>query len=179
MPGPGHTPAVPAAGTLAARRETAGAPPASLAAHPPWQVAPIAAGLSILVAWVHLAYWQSHWDEWWGYGVFFLATGLAQALFAPAILHWGGSRLALMGIAGNLAIVGMYVLSRTYGVPVGTHAGLAERAGAVDLATTAAEIALAGVLLALVGSRERRWIFNLMLVAGVVLWGLRTTGRLP
>jgi hypothetical protein len=145
----------------------------------PWQAATAAALLSLGAAWVHLAYWESHWREWWGYGVFFLATGAAQALFAPAIVRRPRPWLLLAGIAGNLAIVGTYVLSRTEGVPVGTHAGVAERAGAADLATTAAEIVLVGVLLAMAGRTARRVIINTMLLAGALLWALRLTGHLP
>jgi hypothetical protein len=132
-----------------------------------------------LTAWVHCGLLGVALDEWWGYGVFFVATGAAQGLFAPAILHWGTSRLALVGIAGNLTIVGTYVLSRTEGVPVGTHAGVAERAGLVDLATTAAEIAIAALLLTMVDRHTRGWILNAMVTIGVLLWGLRLTGHLP
>jgi hypothetical protein len=145
----------------------------------PWLAAAAAALLSLGAAWVHLAYWESHWREWWGYGMFFLATGAAQALFAPAIVRWPRRWLLLAGVAGNLAIVGTYVLSRTQGVPIGTHAGVAERAGAADLATTAAEIVLVGVLLAMVGRTARRVVLNTMLLAGALLWTLRLTGHLP
>jgi hypothetical protein len=145
----------------------------------PWLAAPAAAVLSLLAAWVHLAYWESHWNEWWGYGAFFIATGAGQALFAPAVVRWPRTWLLLAGIAGNLAIVGMYVMSRTAGVPVGTHAGVAERAGGIDLATTAAEIALAGLLLAMVGRTARRVVINTMLLAGALLWVMRFTGHLP
>jgi len=145
----------------------------------PWLAAPVAAVLSLLAGWVHLAYWESHWQEWWGYGAFFIATGAGQALFAPVVLRWPRPWLLLVGIAGNLAIVGTYVMSRTVGVPIGTHANVAERAGAVDLATTAAEIALAGVLLMMVGRTARRVVINTMLLAGALLWVMRFTGYLP
>src|SRR5919198_1440766 len=74
-----------------------------------------AAALSLLAAWVHLAYAASHLRQWWAYGAFFVATGAGQALFAPLILRVPAPRLAAVGIAGNVAIVGMYVVSRTAG----------------------------------------------------------------
>ncbi|MEA2251821.1 MAG: hypothetical protein QOI62_1104 [Solirubrobacteraceae bacterium] len=144
-----------------------------------WLAARTAAVLSLAAAWIHLAYIESHWRDWWAYGAFFLACGIAQGLFVPAILRWPQRSLVLVGIVGNLAIVGMYVVSRTAGVPMGPHARVAERAGAIDLACTAAEIALIGVLLVMIGRVGRRWILNAMLVAGAVLWILRLTGRLP
>jgi steroid 5-alpha reductase family enzyme len=54
-----------------------------------------------------------------------------------------------------------------------------EPAGTVDLATTGAEVALVGVVLTLLGGRERRRVANLLLGAGVLLWALRLSGRLP
>jgi hypothetical protein len=128
--------------------------------------------------WIHLAFISSHWRDWWAYGAFFLATGVFQALLAPALLRWPGARTALVGIAGNLAIVGMYVLSRTNGIPMGPHDGVVESATAIDLACTAGEIVLVGVLLGMVAPRRRRLILDLLVLAGVALWLLRLTERL-
>jgi hypothetical protein len=139
----------------------------------------LAAVLSLGAAWVHLAYTASHLRQWWAYGAFFLATGVGQALFAPLVLRRPSAWLVLTGIAGNVAIVSMYVVSRTAGPPLGPHAHIPEAAGAVDLTTTGAEIALVGVLLTLLGGRTRRWVANLLLAGGVLLWALRLSGRLP
>lgn len=138
-----------------------------------------AAALSLAVAWVHLAYVSSHLRQWWAYGAFFLAAGVGQALFAPLVLRRPVPWVAAVGIAGNLAIVGMYVVSRTTGPPLGPHAHVPEPAGAIDLATTAAEIALVGVLLTLLGARARRWTVNLIVAGGALLWALRLGGQLP
>jgi hypothetical protein len=142
------------------------------------RIAPeLAAVISLAVGWVHLAYWQSHWQEWWGYGLFFLGTGVAQGLFAAVIALRPSPHAALAGILGNLAIVGTYFLSRTDGVPVGPHDGIAERASTIDWATTAGEIALVAVLLTMVGVGARRRTVNAMLLAGALLWALRLTGQ--
>jgi len=139
----------------------------------------VAAGLSLAAAYVHLAYLESHWRSWWAYGAFFLAAGAGQALFAPAILRWPSRALALVGIAGNVAIVGMYIASRTTGVPLGPHAHVPEPAGVIDLSTTAAEVALIAVLMTLLDARTRRWTANALLAIGALLWLMRLTGRLP
>jgi hypothetical protein len=145
----------------------------------PWPAVTAAAALSFFAAWVHVASFESHWDQWWGYGVFFLATGVGQGLFAVALVQWPRPWLAITGIAGNLAIVGTYVMTRTEGIPIGTHEGAAERAGRMDLACTAAEIVLVGVLLTLTGPVARRRTFNALLALGALLWTLRLTGLLP
>src|SRR4051794_13683376 len=139
----------------------------------------VAAVLSLLAAWVHFAYAASHLRQWWAYGAFFLAAGVGQALFAPLVLRRPGPSVAAIGIAGNLAIVAMYVVSRTAGPPLGPHAHVPEAAGPIDLATTGAEIALVGVLLTLLGTRSRRWALNLLVAAGALLWALRLSGGLP
>jgi hypothetical protein len=54
-----------------------------------------------------------------------------------------------------------------------------EPAGPIDLATTAAEIALIGVLLTLLGARSRRRTVNLLVAGGALLWALRLSGQLP
>ncbi|HEX2102151.1 MAG TPA: hypothetical protein VHF51_00750 [Solirubrobacteraceae bacterium] len=142
----------------------------------PGRTAWAAAGLSLVAAWVHFSYTAPHWRDWWAYGVFFLAMGVFQAACAPAIVRWPRNTwVALVAIAGNLGIVGMYVYSRTVEIPMGPHAGIVEKATAIDLATTAAEIMIVAIVLTVVGSRSRRVILNLLLLAGIGLWVLRLT----
>lgn len=143
-----------------------------------WSAAALAAAaLSLAAGWIHFAYVSSHWQNWWAYGMFFLVAGVFQALFAPAMLKWPTRWTALAGIAGNLGIIGMYVMSRTYGIPAGPHIGVVEKATAIDLSCTAGEIALVAILLGMVGTTSRRLIINLLLVVGVVLWFLRLTNN--
>jgi uncharacterized membrane-anchored protein len=139
----------------------------------------VAAMLSLGAAWVHLAYVAPHLRQWWAYGAFFLATGIGQALFAPLILRRPRPWLAVVGIAGNIAIVAMYVLSRINGAPFGPHANVPERVGAVDLATAAAEVVLIALLVTVLGRRARRTVANVLTAAGAVIWVLRLTGHLP
>jgi hypothetical protein len=144
-----------------------------------WSAAVLASGLLSLVAgWIHLAYVGSHWDYWWAYGAFFLGTGLFQALLAPALMRWPGSWTALIGIAGNVGIIGMYLWSRLYAIPMGPHKGVLERIGTVDMICTGAEVLLVGILLAIVAPAQRRWALNALLVLGVALWALRFTNQI-
>jgi hypothetical protein len=131
-----------AAGAATARRERSGT----------W-VAWTAAALSGSTAYVHFAYTESHFEEWWAYGVLFLVAGQLQAVLALALLRRPPGWVLVAGALVNLGIVGVYVLSRTSGLPVGPHANVAERAGGVDLVTTAAEVVLVGLLLSLAARR--------------------------
>jgi hypothetical protein len=144
-----------------------------------WRAARAAAVLSLAAAWIHFAFVESHWRDWWAYGAFFLACGVGQALFVPVVLRWPRGWVVSSGIAGNLAIVGMYVMSRTQGIPMGPHARVVEKATAIDLACTGIEIVLVGVLVVMLGRTGRRVVVNAMLLAGLGLWVLRLTGNLP
>jgi hypothetical protein len=161
-------------GVSAIIRRPAGAAAASLDVR-----ADVAAALSLVAAGMHVAVVGSHFQEWWAYGAFFLAAGTGQALFAPLILRRPRAWLVATGIAGNVAIVGLYVVTRTAGPPIGPHARVPEPAGPVDLATTAAEVLLVGVLMTMLGARAQRLTGDVVLGLAVLLWALRLTGHLP
>jgi hypothetical protein len=153
-------PAVPSRRLLAA--------PASLPA--------LGAVLSVSAAIAHFGAMPPHLQEWWAHGAFFAVCGAAQALLALLLLRRPRDWVLLAGIAGNLAIVAMYVYSRTNGSPVGPHEGVPEEPGWYDLTTTAMEVALVGVLIALIGPRAGRWAMRLVLACGAGLWIGRATG---
>ena len=117
-----------------------------------------AAALSLTAALIHLWAAPEHLGEWWGYGAFFLAIALGQSLYGTAILllHGLGRRsLFLLGAVGNLAIVTLYVVTRTVGIPLlGPHAGEVEGIAPLDLAATASELALVVALGALALDRD-------------------------
>jgi hypothetical protein len=136
----------------------------------------LAAALSASSAGAHLSVMAPHWAEWPLHGVFFLACAVMQGLLAVLVLWRPWSWVLLTGIAGNLAIVTMYVYSRTNGAPVGPHRGVPEPPGALDLTTTAGELVLVVLLIAMLGERERRWAMRLVLLAGAGLWTARATG---
>src|SRR5215216_7342782 len=86
-----------------------------------------AAALSLLAGLIHLWVAPEHFEEWWGYGAFFLVAAAAQLLYAPLALRWPSRTLLIVGIAGNLAIVALYLLTRTVGIPpLGPEAGKVE-----------------------------------------------------
>jgi hypothetical protein len=138
----------------------------------------VAASLSLGAGLVHLEVTNDHWFLWWGYGLFFLLTGLGQVLYAVVVVRWPTAPVLWIGIAGNLAIVGMYLYTRTNGIPWGPGAGHIERVGTGDFITSVGEFVLAGMLLAALGPRVRSWAMTLLALAGVGLWVLRFTNTL-
>jgi len=140
----------------------------------------IAAGLSLYAGAIHL--WEApvHLEAWWGYGAFFIATGVAQVAAALPLVRRPRRWLVLGLVAMNLAIVATYVASRTSGIPIGPEHGghRLEAPGALDLGATLAEVATV-VALAMAAPRVvGRMVVNAALALGLALIGLRLTGVL-
>lgn len=115
----------------------------------------LAAALSVGAAAVHASVVGEHVAEWWGYGLFFLVVTAAQAIFAPLVLLRPSRRVLLAGIVGNLAIIGLWVLTRTAGIPLfGPGAGEVEAVGRVDVVSKTIEALLVVVLGALLSRVE-------------------------
>jgi hypothetical protein len=100
------------------------------------------ASLSLAAGIIHLVMVPSHAQAATADGVAFAVVGWLQVLAAIALLV-RPSRLLLQGIVAlNLAVVALWVWSRTTGLPFGAHAGEAEEVAFVDGLTTAFEVAL-------------------------------------
>jgi hypothetical protein len=103
----------------------------------------------LVAALIHLIVMPEHFKEWWGYGTFFLVAAIFQGAYGPALLRWRRRSLLYLGIAANLGVIVLWLVTRTAGVPFfGPHAGEVEDVGALDLAATGAELALVLSLLA-------------------------------
>ena len=107
----------------------------------------VVSALSLLVALIHLWVAPEHFEEWWGYGTFFLIVTAAQAAYALALLRRSGIPVLLLGVGGNLAIVILWLVTRTAGIPLfGPHAGDIEEVGGLDLVCTLAEVGIVALL---------------------------------
>lgn len=114
-----------------------------------------AAGLSVIAAAIHAALMPEHMEEWWGYGAFFLAAAVVQGAYGIALVRWTRPPVLMFGIVANLAIVALYVWTRTVGIPVfGPDAGEVEEWGTIGLLTALVEVALVGALAALLRAQE-------------------------
>lgn len=121
-----------------------------------------AAGLSFLAGVIHWIVSPEYLSQWWGYGYFFIWAGLSQMVFGFAIflLPWfapSGARRAtvmrtvyLVGAVGNTAIILLYIVTRTLGVPfIGPAANVILPVTARSVVATTSEVVLVLLLVTL------------------------------
>lgn len=126
------------------------------------------AALSILAGLVHGVVTPEHFEEWWGYGLFFFVATFAQVAYSVLLLlrPWahdetGGERndaetdrrtvtYYVAGIVGNLAIIALWLVTRVIGVPFfAPAAGEVEAVTLISGVSKAIEVALIVCLIAL------------------------------
>jgi hypothetical protein len=105
------------------------------------------AALLASAALIHLVMVPSHWGESAVEGVGFLASGWLQLALAVGLLVRPARWILQLVVLANVALVGVWIVSRTAGLPFGEHAGHAESLSIVD--GTAVAVELAAVALAL------------------------------
>lgn len=116
------------------------------------------AALSAGAAAIHFAVVEEHFEEYLLFGVFFVAAGALQALWAFLILARPSKGVYFTGLVGNAGIVVLWVVSRTTGLPIGPEPGSPEAASILDLVATSYEALIAVGLLVLLtrGPLRRR-----------------------
>ncbi len=100
-----------------------------------------AASLSITAGLIHVFAAVGHAGEWRLAGAFFGAVAVAQVAFAFGLLRSPTRWMLMNGIGANAALIALWAVSRTTGMPFGPHAGVAEAVGSLDVAATALEVA--------------------------------------
>jgi hypothetical protein len=129
----------------------------------------VVALLSLGAAAVHVFVIDSHFAEYWLFGVFFLVLALLQAAWAVFVVARPARRLLVWGAVGNLAVVALWAATRTVGPPIGPDTGSPEAVAFIDLAATAFEVLLVvGVYLLLNARLAGRSIPREFLPAGVL-----------
>lgn len=126
----------------------------------------LGAALSLAAGVLHATVIPEHMSEWWGYGFFFMLAALAQIMYGLLLFlrPWaydetGAIRehpdetarpVYLGGALANLAIIALYLITRTVGIPIfGPDAGSVEPVTAVSVVVTLLEAALVAVLFVL------------------------------
>ncbi len=120
-----------------------------------WQYA--AAVLSMLAGWIHVFFAPEHFEEWVGYGVFFVVASVCQMLFSLLVVTNTPPRRELLwaGILSNIALLVLWGVTRTIGIPLfGPSAGEAEMVGPLDLTAQIAELTWIACLFLLLRSRR-------------------------
>src|SRR5947208_10611861 len=155
----------------------------------------LAAGAALGAAAIHAYVAPEHLREWWLYGGFFIGVTAVQLALAWLVLRRPTVTVLLGGIWGTVALIGIYVASRTTGLPLapahqhghvlvagdftngvphlpGATGTNVEAVGAVDLSALAVELLLITVLVALLPTAARRHTTNLMMALAVAAWGI-------
>src|SRR5688500_14838856 len=123
---------------------------------PPEKLLVRVCALSIAAGLIHGLVTPDHFEEWWGYGVFFLVAALAQSFYGAVPLftrmvegesvlaRWRPGRLRAYlwaGILGNVAIIALYAVTRIVGIPFfGPEAGEVEAVRMIDVVSKLLEV---------------------------------------
>jgi len=119
---------------------------------------------------IHLAMVPSHMDSSTAEGLGFALTGWIQVVTAVLLVTRPSRALLRFTMCSTVVFLGVWAYSRTWGLPVGEHAGEPHAADFVDLVTVGIEVALV-VFAAIWLSRPewgRSWSRG-VLVAGAVV----------
>src|SRR4051812_41837855 len=139
----------------------------------------LAAGAALGAAAIHAYVAPEHLREWWLYGGFFIGVTAVQLALAWLVLRRPTVTVLLGGIWGTVTLIGIYVASRTTGLPFtpahhhghvlvagdftdgvphlpGANRTRAEAIGAVDLSALAVELLLITIMVGLLPAVARR-----------------------
>ena len=98
--------------------------------------------LSIVAGVIHAAVVPEHLAEWWVSGAFFLLAAVFQIVWAIVIVFRPSANVSTTGALANGAIIAVWALSRTIGLPIGPEAWVPEPVSTVDATATLLEVLL-------------------------------------
>jgi hypothetical protein len=155
--------------------------PGTERATPSWLFADlIRNGIALLsagAAGIHFAVSQSHFEEYWLFGAFFVALAWFQALWAILVVASPHRLLYLLGALANGATVVLWTVTRTTGIPVGPNAGEPEPAEFIDALSTAFEVlVVVGCVLLLARGMAARHVGRRRVLTGTLALGLIVVG---
>lgn len=116
---------------------------------------PFAVVSSAAAAGVHAAVGPAHFRESTLFGLFFAGSATLQIIWSVAVVARPTRRLFLIGAAGNVAVVALWAVTRTYGLPWGLLP-VREAVGVWDASCGLWELAVAGACVALLRSGPKR-----------------------
>jgi len=103
---------------------------------------------------IHFTIAPDHLSEYAPFGLFFVTAGLGQVALATAVLVAPRREVLLSGAAGTIAIIALWAVSRTAGVPVGPTPWEPEMPGVADVLCTTLEAITALLLIKLATGSE-------------------------
>jgi hypothetical protein len=102
----------------------------------------VPAALSIAAGVIHAVVVPEHLEEWWVFGAFFIITAVFQLAWAAVMALRPSAIVYTTGGLVNGAIIAVWALSRTIGLPIGPEAWMPEPASTLDVAATLTELLL-------------------------------------
>ena len=100
----------------------------------------LVAGVAAMGGLIHVGAAVDHFDEFPLYTVVFACMAATQIVWAGLILRSPSRRLLIFGGLFNVGVIGLWVMSRTVGVPIAPSAWVPESVGVADLIETAGEV---------------------------------------
>ena len=136
----------------------------------------LACGLSWAAAIIHVKASLDHFDRSTLEAVLFELAACAQLVWGIAVYRGAGRGVLVAGVAGNLAIAAVWVLSRTIGLPIGPTPGDPEAVGLIDTVASCDELLLSALVgLHLAGASLRRVLaaaaIGLLLLSSLLVLG--------
>lgn len=117
----------------------------------------VLAGLLAAAGVIHVAMVPQHASASTIDGIGFAAAGWFQLGVAALLVARRASRALYVATAvGNVALLALYLVSRTVGLPIGGHEGIVEDVGAIDGLAALLEVAAVALALYLVAAPEPR-----------------------
>ena len=145
----------------------------------------IAIASSVAAASAHLVAAPGHYLWWPASGLFFVVLGVVQLAVAVVLVYGvDDRRFVLATVWGTVGVIGIYLASRTVGLPMtppvpfhGTHwvAGQAmvpngaKYVGPLDVLTLAAEIMVVGTMPTMLPERSKTRTINALMAMGLGL----------
>ena len=114
------------------------------------------AALMLGAAGIHFGLMGEHAGVSWSHGMFFAVTAWLQVTFAAVLIFRPNRSVVMGGIFLNLAILGVWVVSRTVGISIGGGNGTPEAWGTIDGVCAAFEGVAILLLLPLLGTAMDR-----------------------
>jgi len=149
-------------------------PPGQAPAEPHlgWALAGLSAGAGV----IHIAMTPIHAGSAWQEALGFAAAGWFQLVTAGVVLaNRGGRRFYELVALANVAFIGVWIYSRTVGLPFGETPNVAEPAGAIDTVCVLLQVGVILVALRLILAPEKRSVGRLApAMCAVAALGLAT-----
>lgn len=100
----------------------------------------VVCGLAWACGLIHIQAAIDHLDEYWLYALFFIALAVAQFLWGAMLYRSPRRGVLVAGAVGSMAVVALWVVSRTSGLPIGPEPGTPESVGVLDAVASADEL---------------------------------------